>query len=161
MDAYIYRADIYCAPCGEYIISMVDPKKRESGDSNDYPQGPYANGGGDADTIQYCGHCHIDLGNPVIGGRWFDEYGNVLRTIPAEAVEACTQPGKDADGEVQYWIEALNFDGDADMIRAYLRECGAWDDTELMDWRQNLARLFWIYCGDLREDPDAYLSLQH
>lgn len=92
---------------------------------------------------------------------WFDACGNVLRTIPDEAIAECTVGGQDASEPVAYWIEALNFDGPADEIRAYLKEYGTWDDDELADHRQNLQRLFWLYCGDLNEDPDTYLSLQH
>jgi hypothetical protein len=164
MDAYIYQADIYCRDCGEAIASGIDASEFDliaAEDSDCYPQGPYADGGGEADSIQYCAHCHVDLDNPVIGGRWFDKYGNVLRTIPEEAVSACTVGGQDASDPVAYWVETLNFDGPADAIRDYLREFGAWDDEQLSDWRENLHRLFWIFCGDLKEDPDTYLSLSH
>jgi len=63
MNAYAYKASLYCESCGE----MVKAKCRhlDTGDSNDYPQGPYGNGGGEADTPQSCDHCHTFLENPL------------------------------------------------------------------------------------------------
>lgn len=61
MDVYIYEADIICAECGEIIRKELTP----SDDSNDYPQGPYSDGGGEADIPQHCGACHVFLKNPL------------------------------------------------------------------------------------------------
>ena len=62
MNAYVYRADLHCAPCGERIMTYLEI---DSGDSDDYPQGPYPNGGGEADTPQHCGTCGVFLENPL------------------------------------------------------------------------------------------------
>lgn len=40
---------------------------------------------------------------------------------------------------------------DPETVKAELREYGAWDDDELGDHDQNLARLLWIACGDIAE----------
>jgi hypothetical protein len=78
MNAYIYQADIYCEDCGERIKAInqkrwslawqtagvsVEPFDHE--DSDHLPQGPYPDGGGEADTPQHCAGCMIPLGNPL------------------------------------------------------------------------------------------------
>jgi hypothetical protein len=40
---------------------------------------------------------------------------------------------------------------DSDLLKADLREYGAWDDDDLADHDQNLQRLLWLACGDIRE----------
>lgn len=63
MNAYIYKADIFCEACGKKIRKALDAdgKKPEdvddeaSYDSDDYPKGPYPDGGGEADTPMHCG----------------------------------------------------------------------------------------------------------
>ena len=68
MDAYIYQADIYCADCGEGLKSDLSttPEDRRD-DSETYPQGPYADGGGEADSPQHCADCGAFLENPLTG----------------------------------------------------------------------------------------------
>ena len=38
-----------------------------------------------------------------------------------------------------------------DDIRAELRECGAWDDTELESDYENQMRIVWLAAGDINE----------
>jgi hypothetical protein len=64
MDAYIYCADIYCDDCARAI--RIDCAE-DSGDSDGYPQGPYSDGGGEADGPQCCGACGEFLENPLTG----------------------------------------------------------------------------------------------
>ena len=72
MNAYIYQASLYCDSCAESIIAELRKKNIEdTGDSNDWPQGPYQDGGGEADSPKHCGMgdmCAnaLDIGN-VIG----------------------------------------------------------------------------------------------
>lgn len=68
MEAYIYKADIYCASCGEDIVHDLKAHKvRDTGDSDEFPQGPYTNGGGESDTPQHCCVCDKFLANPLTG----------------------------------------------------------------------------------------------
>lgn len=75
MDAYIYQADVYCAACGVAIRERLkvegrapaDPEDESSYDSDDFPKGPYANGGGEADYPQHCRGCDVFLQNPLTG----------------------------------------------------------------------------------------------
>ena len=56
-------ADIYCGGCGMAIRNELDrqgkapdnPDDELSYDSNEYPKGPYDEGGGEADSFQHCG----------------------------------------------------------------------------------------------------------
>jgi hypothetical protein len=88
MDAYIYRAALWCEPC--IIKALVAKQKAAPGavdissaealqqivsangftseshyDSDDLPKGPYAGGGGEADAPQHCDGCRQFLGNPL------------------------------------------------------------------------------------------------
>jgi hypothetical protein len=37
-------------------------------------------------------------------------------------------------------------------LRAELREYGAWNEEELSNHEDNLARILWIACGNIREE---------
>ncbi len=73
MDAYIYQADLYCEDCIIQIkgslrdreLEPPNPENEHSFDSDDYPKGPYPNGGGEADSPQHCGSCGLFLENPL------------------------------------------------------------------------------------------------
>ena len=73
MDAYIYQADLHCEDCiiqikGSLRDRELEPEDTEdeySYDSDDYPKGPYANGGGESDSPQHCGSCGLFLKNPL------------------------------------------------------------------------------------------------
>ena len=55
-DAYIYQADLICEDCGNKIIEQLEKKGVEdTGDSDDFPQGPHSDGGGESDSPQHCG----------------------------------------------------------------------------------------------------------
>lgn len=99
MQAYIYRANIYCAKCGE---AMIDRAKthgvKDTGDSGDFPQGPYSRGGGEADSPQHCGECHVFLENPLtddgrvmvmecVNEEW-DKFYDVVREDAEEGVKS-------------------------------------------------------------------------
>lgn len=66
MTIYVYQADVYCEDCGRDIVAQLDREhKEDTGDTDDYPQGPFADGGGEADYPQCCGECHAFLENPI------------------------------------------------------------------------------------------------
>lgn len=82
---------------------------------------------------------------------WFHDR-MAIQAPPLEAVLDCSAPGQPADESVAYWVERLNFDGPAWLIREHLSGYGAWDAAELCDHQQNLQRLFWCWCCNLREE---------
>ena len=67
MKAYVYQADLYCEGCANKKQSQLDQDKNIMWfrDSDHYPQGPYADGGGEADTPQHCDTCGLFLENPL------------------------------------------------------------------------------------------------
>ena len=66
MQVYIYKANIYCEDCTFDIDKDVSQRLiADTGDSNNFPQGPYANGGGESDTPQHCATCGLFLENPL------------------------------------------------------------------------------------------------
>lgn len=67
---YVYQAALVCSDCGKAIIEELEKEGQvDTGDSDDWPQGPHGDGGGEADSPQHC-----DLGPqcknsiPVPGG---------------------------------------------------------------------------------------------
>lgn len=106
MDVYIYQAALVCEDCGEKIKRQLDARGiKDTGDSDAYPQGPYPDGGGEADTAQHCDACHVFLENrltnygaedvkeriaeaikegkynPVSLGTWADFYDVTLKEL--------------------------------------------------------------------------------
>ena len=75
MNVYIYQAALYCEHCGNEIRqSLTDegkapanPDDESTYDSDDFPKGPYSDGGGEADCPQHCDGCNCHLDNPLTG----------------------------------------------------------------------------------------------
>ena len=73
MNVYAYQAALLCEDCGKDIRSNLDKQRVSSWedldescyDSDDYPKGPYSNGGGESDTPQHCDACNVFLENPL------------------------------------------------------------------------------------------------
>lgn len=94
MDAYIYRAALYCEDDAKQItldrygMTLCSTAIAESINSEDTPQGPYADGGGKADSPQHCDACGVFLENPLTDdGR---EY--VLDAVNRYDFDASGQP---------------------------------------------------------------------
>jgi hypothetical protein len=79
MDVYLYAADLFCEDCGDKIkaslAAQADPDNESTWDSDEYPKGPYAEGGGEADSPQHCDDCGVFLENPLTndGARYVVE----------------------------------------------------------------------------------------
>ena len=66
MEAYIYQADIYCTDCArKYSQLQILIGEKDTGNSDQFPQGPYENGGGESDYPQHCGNCHVFMENSL------------------------------------------------------------------------------------------------
>lgn len=66
MKAYAFNAALQCQACGEKSVAQCKAEGIEdNGDSNQFPQGPYSNGGGEADCPQSCDICFTFLENPL------------------------------------------------------------------------------------------------
>lgn len=64
MDAHIYKAALYCNDCIEAVKDRLNGHDLR-GDSDQWPQGPYNNGGGEADCPQHCADCGVHLENDL------------------------------------------------------------------------------------------------
>jgi hypothetical protein len=69
----------------------------------------------------------------------------------------CGQPGI-VDEYVDYVLDNYSIEGDPSDCRAYLEQCGAWDDKELSNHTENLKRLIWLTGVSLAEGEDVYFS---
>jgi hypothetical protein len=81
VDAFIYRAALYCTDCATDVVGLVcdcehhGMKTRSDGrlhanvsnlcDSECTPMGPFADGGGESDTPQHCDSCGVFLENSL------------------------------------------------------------------------------------------------
>jgi hypothetical protein len=71
MDVYVYQAALLCEECGEKTrveraaLAPENPDDESTYDSDNWPKGPYADGGGEADCPQHCDVCHVFLENPL------------------------------------------------------------------------------------------------
>ena len=91
MQSYIYRAELWCEECAQQIIvktpqtAGLDPSNESSWDSDDYPKGPYPNGGGESDSPQHCAGCGLFLENPLTedGRRYVREALTLPTSNPA------------------------------------------------------------------------------
>lgn len=88
---------------------------------------------------------------------WF-EGRQLIQSPPVHAVIDCTRPGQDASESVAFWVQKLNFDGPAWLIREHLRGFGCWDKKQLCDHNENRERLFWSLCCDIEEELGCHLS---
>jgi hypothetical protein len=99
MDAYIFQADIYCEPCARELMGFYSARRGQE-DSDDYPQGPYSDGGGEADCPNHCGSCGTFLENPLTGEGY-------------DYVQECRN-GPTGDSEtVKEWLDFYGMDEDA------------------------------------------------
>ncbi len=121
MNVYIYAADLFCEDCGDAIRKQIteedefryarlapadpaDPDDEYSYDSDEFPKGPYPDGGGEADSPQHCGNgpnClnAIEFPDGIKVGCWLE---NELTTDGANYVKDAIREG----GEVaELWAE--------------------------------------------------------
>jgi hypothetical protein len=90
MDVYIYKAALFCEDCAGRIKSQLARDGYEvkaAEDSDDYPCGPYSNGGGEADSPQHCDECSEFLENPLTedGRRYVLD---MIETRPQQAANS-------------------------------------------------------------------------
>jgi hypothetical protein len=86
---YIYQAALVCSDCGDAIANELLKKNvTDDGDSGTFPQGPYGEGGGEADGAQFCDSgCDCMNAVEVESGRKIGcPLGNPLTRDGAEAL---------------------------------------------------------------------------
>jgi hypothetical protein len=85
--------------------------------------------------------------------EWFHDR-QMVEDLPEECLADFRGPGA-KDDACEYWIERLNFDGPAWLIREHLEGYGAWDKRQLCDHQENLGRLLWVHASDVAESGDT------
>lgn len=88
---------------------------------------------------------------------WFDSAGIAIQDPPRECVKDCSRPGI-VDEDVDYWVQELDLTAPPWLLRRYLKGFGAWSAAELCDHTENLKRLLWIWCCNIREAVDSGMS---
>jgi len=83
--------------------------------------------------------------------RWFNGRQSI-RLLPWAAIRDLTVSGQDATEAATFWLEKLDFNAPPWLVREHLSSYGAWECSELMNHRENLARLLWLWANDCKED---------
>lgn len=69
MEVYVYQAALYCADDGRLIREALAAEgKTDTGDSDDWPQGPYDDGGGAANSPYHCGAAEACVNAMTLAG---------------------------------------------------------------------------------------------
>jgi hypothetical protein len=139
MDAFLYKAALYCSDCAAQIRKGRDvqmwPRVMQE-DSEYVPQGPYPDGGGDADAPRHCDACGRFLENPLTpdGTRYLIEKlvehardGSGSQTVLEEWAAfyhaVVYEPGE-VDLEELCTEYALHFDGSDDAREWWFKVAG-------------------------------------
>jgi len=94
-ETYIFNAALLCEECAEELMTKLrNEGKPNTGDSDDYPQGPYPNGGGEADCPQHCDSCLMFLENSLTS-----DGENYVREAVEEGSKTATEVWKPYYGE--------------------------------------------------------------
>jgi len=98
-NAWFYQSALYCDKCALKLITdeCLDACQEDAKDSDNFPQGPYANGGGESDCPQYCDDCGTFLENPLT------EYG--AEYVLSAVREFLPFKGQGSPGTIREWVE--------------------------------------------------------
>ena len=113
MNVYIYEADIFCEDCGEAIrkqricegFAPENPDDESSYDSDDFPKGPYLDGGGICDSPQHCGN-----GSDCLNAEIFDELSKdhkigawLENDLTPDGIEYVREAIREGGGVAEMW----------------------------------------------------------
>jgi len=106
MDVYVFQAALYCEACGKALVrDLRQHGVEDTGDSDDFPQGPFPDGGGEADTPQHCDSGAQCLGAEVIGGRRVGAFLENPLTGDGETYVRQSLEETSASPLVRFWAE--------------------------------------------------------
>jgi hypothetical protein len=129
MDAYVFQVGMLCADCAQTRIIGVEamPVKPAGypSDSKAYPQGPYPEGGGEADTPQHCDDCQKFLQNPLTDSG----YAYVAELLSTGRGSVLKEWAKFYQGDDDGLDEAISDTNILSWFRNFYRHCGKeWTD---------------------------------
>ena len=112
MNAYIYQAALFCEDCARDIRKHIklagdapeNPGDEYSYDSDEFPKGPYSDGGGAADCPHHCdsgADClnAIELPGGAKIGAWLEN------DLTAEGAEYVRQAVADGGDVAELWAQ--------------------------------------------------------
>ena len=106
-QAYIYQAALVCDECARETMKQLQPPANPADehtfDSDDYPKGPYPNGGGAADGPQHCDKCGVFLENPLTTD------GNVYMQ---DMVDEAIRDGRGEEPHIREWMDFYGYHPD-------------------------------------------------
>jgi hypothetical protein len=90
---------------------------------------------------------------------FFASFNSFEIKLPETCVNACHHSGS-CDADVNLWLKdkyvAKQLSKiDPDILADELMEYGAWDENQLSNHSDNLARILWIACGNIQEEQFA------
>lgn len=95
MNAFIYQAALHCPACIASVKAILDGSNQKPAnvddettfDSDNYPKGPVADGGGESDSFQHCDSCGEFLGNSLTTDGISYTIGSISRYPESGAAE--------------------------------------------------------------------------
>lgn len=115
MNVYIYQADLYCPSCARRIKRRLASEGKRPAefqdeftfDSDDFPKGPYPEGGGEADIPQHCASGEDCLDPLILDG---EKYGAFLgNDLTSDGIEYVKDVVENRGGKVaQFWAEVYS-----------------------------------------------------
>ena len=110
MNAYIYQAALFCEDCGHAIRKQIRKEGKapaEPGyDSDEYPKGPYQDGGGESDCPQHCGAGADCLNAMELGG--FKVGAWLENPLTADGVAYVRQIIEEGGLAAEFWAEVYS-----------------------------------------------------
>lgn len=112
MDAYLFQAALICEDCCNEFkkrnVKPADVDETDEGtyDSDQWPKGPYSDGGGEADCPQHCDHCGLFLENPLTpdGDAYVREKANAYVHDDASWSEVAEKAERAGELVLAEWI---------------------------------------------------------
>lgn len=114
-DGYVLDASGHICREVKYapLTCPGDPDDEHTFDSDDYPKGPYTDGGGESDTIQTCDGCHCLLENPLTSDGQRNAIDMVLDNLDR----------KERHINKEFWREVFDFYPEIlDDVKDYIKE---------------------------------------
>ena len=139
MDVHIYQAALLCEDCGKAKrrelrkrgFAPRSPNNESTYDSDDYPKGPYLDGGGEADSPQHCDNQDECLNAESLKwrGRAVGKVGAFLENpLTSKGVEyLCEMVAKRGSSDYQkalhkLWLDYYRHEGYAKEVAKGVRE---------------------------------------
>lgn len=146
MDVYMYSAALYCEPCTNKIRNSLNAPysldDESTWDSDDYPKGPYPDGGGEADRPQCCGDCGEFLENPLTGDG---------RRYVVEALESFVTGANYSESVMTRWLE-FYYDGYlAEDLGEVVKRTSVYTDCVEGDFKSVMSVLIRLRVADMAE----------